>query len=164
MIDISLTCAHHPQTPTLLRCNRCDQPVCIKCIVLTQVGYRCKACMRSQEKVFETAQISDYILVSMIVMALAGLGSVFSVILPLLTALATPMVASLIVEVIPRVIKRRWSHYLGLVVISAFVIGCVPVMCSLLTTLPSLWRVSGCMVYLGVGVHYLRERLRGIVL
>ena len=56
-------CTNHPTVETLLRCNRCGQPVCLKCMMLTDVGYRCKACVHAQTAVFFNATVLDYVLV-----------------------------------------------------------------------------------------------------
>jgi len=37
-------CARHPQTETVLRCGRCDTPICPRCLVQTPVGARCRDC------------------------------------------------------------------------------------------------------------------------
>jgi hypothetical protein len=52
-------CANHPDTETLLRCNKCGKPICLKCAVLTEVGYRCKECIREQQNIFYNAMTSD---------------------------------------------------------------------------------------------------------
>ena len=39
-----MQCAYHPQTETLLRCNKCDKPICGRCVVHTPVGARCRDC------------------------------------------------------------------------------------------------------------------------
>jgi hypothetical protein len=52
-------CANHPEVETYLRCNKCDKPICINCAVLTEVGYRCKECIREQQKVFYNAVDGD---------------------------------------------------------------------------------------------------------
>jgi hypothetical protein len=52
-------CANHPDTETLLRCNKCGKPICFKCAVRTEVGYRCKECIHEQQNVFYTAMTSD---------------------------------------------------------------------------------------------------------
>ena len=38
---------------TSLRCNKCGKPICAKCAVRTPTGYRCKECVRGQQKIFE---------------------------------------------------------------------------------------------------------------
>ena len=52
-------CANHPETETYLRCNKCEKPICLKCAVLTEVGYRCKECIREQQNVFYNAMTYD---------------------------------------------------------------------------------------------------------
>jgi hypothetical protein len=64
-------CANHPNVETSLRCNKCEKPICARCAILTPTGYRCKECVRGQQKVFETAKWLDYPLIFMIVAILA---------------------------------------------------------------------------------------------
>lgn len=45
----ALHCKYHPRTETLLRCNKCDAPICVACARRTPVGYRCRACIRAQQ-------------------------------------------------------------------------------------------------------------------
>ena len=70
----TLYCANHPTVETTLRCNRCEKPICTKCAVLTPTGYRCKECVRGQQKLFETAQWYDYVIVFIVVGVLSFLG------------------------------------------------------------------------------------------
>ena len=37
-------CAAHPRVETLLKCGKCDRPICLKCNIVTIVGSRCPAC------------------------------------------------------------------------------------------------------------------------
>ncbi len=46
----TLYCYRHPQTETLLRCSRCDNPICIKCAKRTAVGHRCPDCLKIQRQ------------------------------------------------------------------------------------------------------------------
>ncbi|HEY53381.1 MAG TPA: hypothetical protein G4N94_07990 [Caldilineae bacterium] len=43
----------------MLRCNKCNKPICMECAVQTPVGYRCKECVRQQQDKFYTASLSD---------------------------------------------------------------------------------------------------------
>jgi hypothetical protein len=54
-----LYCANHPQIETLLRCNKCEKPICMKCAVQTPVGYRCKECVRQQQNIYFNAEAWD---------------------------------------------------------------------------------------------------------
>jgi hypothetical protein len=40
----TLHCANHPNTETNLRCSRCGKPICVRCVVQTPVGGRCREC------------------------------------------------------------------------------------------------------------------------
>jgi len=40
----TLRCARHPNTETLLRCGRCETPICQRCMVMSPVGARCPTC------------------------------------------------------------------------------------------------------------------------
>ena len=70
-----LYCANHPNVETTLRCNRCEKPICARCAVLTPTGYRCKECVRGQQKQFDTAKWMDYPLTIVISALLAFIGS-----------------------------------------------------------------------------------------
>jgi len=39
-----MRCAIHPNVETTLRCGKCGQPICPKCLVQTPVGARCPKC------------------------------------------------------------------------------------------------------------------------
>ncbi len=57
--DKVLHCANHPNRETMLRCNKCNKPICMECAVQTPVGYRCNQCVRQQQDKFYTASLSD---------------------------------------------------------------------------------------------------------
>ncbi len=40
----ALRCANHPNVETHLRCSRCGKPICVKCVIQTPVGGRCRPC------------------------------------------------------------------------------------------------------------------------
>ena len=39
-----MKCAKHSDTETSLTCGRCETPVCVRCVVQTDVGIRCRTC------------------------------------------------------------------------------------------------------------------------
>jgi hypothetical protein len=39
-------CANHPNELTLVRCGRCDKPICTRCMVDSPVGKKCRNCAR----------------------------------------------------------------------------------------------------------------------
>ena len=52
-------CKNHPDRETLLRCNKCGEPICPNCAVLTDVGYRCKECIREVQNNYFNALTQD---------------------------------------------------------------------------------------------------------
>ena len=76
---LPVTCANHPGVETSLRCNRCNKPICPRCAVHTPTGYRCRECVRSQQKVFTTAEWYDYLFGSVAGVVLSGLASLLVV-------------------------------------------------------------------------------------
>ena len=63
-------CTAHPKVETGLRCGRCDTPICPRCLVMTPVGARCRACARLRKLPMFEAGPRHYLLA-----ALAGLGA-----------------------------------------------------------------------------------------
>jgi len=129
-------CANHPQTETTLRCNRCEKPICAKCAVLTPTGYRCKECVRSQQKIFDTALWYDYISSFVVASLLSFIGSRFIPMLGFFSIFLAPVAGIVIAEAVRFVVRRRRSKRLTLLTATATVLGSLPVL--LLTLIPML--------------------------
>jgi len=127
----TLYCANHPNVETVLRCNRCNKPICVKCAVRTPVGYRCRECVNQQQAIYYTATARDYVLS-------AGLSAIYGVVagavLPIVVSfipffswfamlLAAPALAGGVGGLIRRLIERRRGRYLAVAVCAAVVIG-----------------------------------------
>jgi len=78
VFEETLYCANHPNVETSLRCRSCEKPICAKCAVLTPTGYKCKECVRGQQKVFNTAVWYDYVLAFVIAGVLSYIGSLIT--------------------------------------------------------------------------------------
>lgn len=116
-----LYCANHPTVETSLRCNKCGKPICAKCAVQTPTGYRCKECVRSQQKKFETAKWWDYVLVFITITLLSYLGSWLVTFIGFFTILLAPIAGALFAEIVRRITQRRRSKKLfQLAAFSAF--------------------------------------------
>lgn len=120
-------CANHPDVETTLRCNKCEKPICAKCAVLTPTGYRCKECIRGQQKIFDTATWVDYPLIFITVAILAYLGSLIIDRIGFFVILLAPIAGGIIAEIAHRVTRHRRSKRLYTLAAVAAVIGCVPV-------------------------------------
>ncbi|RME06029.1 MAG: hypothetical protein D6803_07535, partial [Anaerolineae bacterium] len=124
--NLTTTCANHPDRPTALRCNRCDKYICSKCAVLTPTGYRCKECVNTQQKVFDTAQWYDYLTGSITAAALAYLAGLILVQLSFFVLILGPMAGVAIAEAVRFVIRRRRSRRLFITLAAATALGALP--------------------------------------
>jgi hypothetical protein len=128
--DTTLYCYVHPSRPTLLRCNNCERPICTSCAVRTPTGYRCKECVRGQQRVFDTAVWSDYVIVFFIGAILSGVASVLmlfvSSFLWFLGLILAPLAGTTIGGIARRFVKRH-SRWLNLLFGASIVIGALPV-------------------------------------
>jgi hypothetical protein len=120
-------CANHPSVETTLRCNRCEKPICAKCAVLTPTGYRCKECIKEQQKIFVTAKWHDYPLIFIVVAILAYIGSLISARIGFFTILLAPAAGAVIAEAARLVTGKRRSRELFILAAVAAVVGCLPV-------------------------------------
>jgi len=129
MIDAppKMYCANHPDVETTLRCNKCEKPICAKCAVLTPTGYRCKECIRGQQKIFNTATWVDYPLIFVITAVLAYLGSLIAFRIGFFVILLAPAAGGIIAEIARLVTRRRRSKNLFILAAVAAVIGCIPI-------------------------------------
>ncbi len=126
--DAVLMCANHPQTPTALRCNRCGKPVCIKCIVRTPVGYRCRECVRGQQQVFESVLWYDYLIAAVMVAPLAGLAGALVTSLGFFSIFLAPVVGGILAELVRLGVRRHRGRYLNWVAAGAFGLGSLPLL------------------------------------
>lgn len=137
----TLYCYVHPNRPTMLRCNRCERPICAQCAILTPTGYRCKECVRAQQKIFDTAVWSDYVIA--FVVAAVGSGIVSALVLivsniffGILILFLAPGAGAVIGNLVLRFIKNRRSHTLFLTAAVGMVVGALPAL--FLVSLPAL--------------------------
>lgn len=126
-------CVNHPQRETRLRCNRCERPICSECAVLTPTGYRCKDCVRGQQKTFDTAQPMDYVFGILIAGFISLAGSMGCYLLGLFNSwfgfiviLIAPFVGTVIAESTRRVINRRRGRLLFRLITAAALAGALP--------------------------------------
>lgn len=125
-------CYKHPDRKTYLRCNKCGRPICMECAVQTPTGYRCKECVRDQQKVFDTAEPKDYLIGGIIAFALGLIGSFADQLIPVLPSYITAFIVGaafgkLICTAVRAAVNKRRSEKLTLlVVICAGVGGILP--------------------------------------
>ena len=126
--NTTLACYVHPERETVLRCNRCEKPICTSCAILTPTGYRCKQCVRGQQKIFDSAKSMDYITAPLAAALLSYAGSYLARFFGFFTLLAAPLAGMLIVEAVKRLTGRRRSAKLFALVTSGTVLGGLPLL------------------------------------
>jgi hypothetical protein len=124
----TLYCVNHPQTETTLRCSRCEDPICIRCAVRTPTGYRCKQCVRGQQKIFETTEWYDYPIALLVAGTLSFLGSLIVPRLSFFTIFLAPIAGTIIAEIIRALLRRRRSTRLFRLTAVATALGSLPLL------------------------------------
>jgi len=122
----TLYCANHPETETMLRCNRCEKPICGKCAVLTDTGYRCKQCVRGQQKTFETAEVIDYPIAFFVAAVLSFIGGLIAPRLSFFVILLAPIAGTIIAEAVRFSIRRRRANNLFITAAAGALLGSLP--------------------------------------
>ncbi len=109
-----LYCANHPDTETLLRCN--------KCAVQTPVGYRCKECIQQQQNVYFNALGSDNFIALAVGFVVSAIGAPLAGMLLggfgffglIIAFIAGSGAGSLLAQIIRRSVGRRRGRQLPL--------------------------------------------------
>jgi hypothetical protein len=162
-------CYVHPNREANLRCNRCERPICPSCAVLTPTGYRCKECIRGQQKIFDTSQSMDFPIAFVTAAFLSLIGSVIASLVAgllglwglLLIGMAGPAVGAGISEAVRRAIRRHRSTSLFLTAAGGAAAGALPVILFNLVT-GNLWGLLFAGAYIVLITPTVYYRLRGI--
>jgi len=166
----ALYCYVHPNRETSLRCNNCNRPICAACAVRTPTGYRCRECVRGQQKAFNTSEWYDYVL-GFIVAALLSAVAAFLVTLIggigffgwIIIFAGAPTAAVMIAESVRMVTGRRRSRPLFITVTVGVVLGALPIVLLQVLTM-NLFGILFQVVYLIIAVPVIYSRLSGIQL
>ncbi len=127
----ALRCANHPDRETMLRCNRCDKPICYECAIRTPVGYRCRDCVRQQQSIYYNENTLDPLIAGAIGLALGvvvgllayaflGILGLFGIIGAIFIG---PAIGGLIAEAVRRGVGRRRGRYLKTIAAGSCVVG-----------------------------------------
>jgi hypothetical protein len=133
-------CVNHPKVETYLRCNKCNQPICVKCAVQTPVGYRCRNCINTQQQVFYADfNPVHYLVAAMVALPLSLIAGWLIPSLGWYAIILGPLAGGGIAEAARWAIGRRRGPYIWLVVCGCIVVGWLLRLPSLLlTTTPIL--------------------------
>lgn len=116
-------CYRHPDRETGLRCNRCDKYICGSCAVRTPTGYRCTECIREQKKVFDTAQVQDYVLAFIVAGVISFFGGLVLSRLGFFVFFLSPFAGIAAAEAVRWVVQKRRSTTLFQIATAGVVVG-----------------------------------------
>lgn len=126
-----LYCANHPTVETLLRCNRCNKPICVRCAVQTDVGFRCKECIRGVQDKYFNAASGDYAIafaVGLVVAAIAApivsmLIGRFGFFGLIIAFIAGSGAGGALAQIIRTSVGKRRGRYLNYYALSGIILG-----------------------------------------
>lgn len=166
----TLHCYVHPTRETSLRCNNCERPICASCAVRTPTGYRCRECVKGQQKIFDTAEWYDYILGFVVASFLSGVAAFLVSLVGgigifgwFLVAAGAPTAAVVISEGVRLVTRKRRSKPLFITVVVAVILGALPVILVQIF-LFDIFGIIFQVIYLVIAVPTIYARLSGIQL
>jgi hypothetical protein len=164
----TLYCYIHPDRETRLRCNRCERPICAQCAVRTPTGYRCRECVREQQKIYNTAEWYDYLvgfgtstvlslMASILLLVISGFIGFFMWFVSFALAGAAGV---LIANATQAVVRKRRSKQLFWLVAAGVVLGALPVILFLLFS-GSLFSIVWQGLYLFIATPTVYARISG---
>jgi len=131
MAQITTSCAEHSDTPTNLRCSRCEKLVCPRCMVQAPVGIRCRE--HGQGQKLPTYQVSRGYLArgigAGVAIGVAGGATLALVVLPIAwsipfgTMIALGGFGYLLGEGISRATNRKRGRPLVIVAVASILIA-----------------------------------------
>lgn len=166
----TLYCYVHPDRETSLRCNNCNRPICASCAVRTPTGYRCRECVRTRQKTFDTSEWYDFVLGFIVAAFLSGIAAFLVTLIGgigffgwFLIAAGAPTAGVIIAEGVRAVTRKRRSRALFITVAVGVVAGALPVLLLQLFTL-NIFGILFQVIYLAISVPLVYTRLSGIQL
>jgi hypothetical protein len=164
----ALYCYVHPDRETSLRCNRCERPICTQCAVHTPTGYRCRECVRDQQKIYNTAEWYDYLvgfgtstvlslIASILLVVISGFIGFFMWFVSFAIAGAAGV---FIANTTQAVLQKRRSKQLFWLVAAGVVIGALPVVLFLLFS-GSFFSIVWQGLYLFIATPTVYARISG---
>jgi hypothetical protein len=167
----TLYCYVHPTRETALRCNNCNRPICAACAIHTPTGYRCRECVKGQQKAFSTSEWYDYISGFIVAMLLSAVAAFLVTFVGgigffgwFLIAAGAPTAGVAIAEGVRLVTGKRRSRPLFMTVAAGVIVGALPVILFQLVFAGNLFGVLFQVIYLVLAVPVVYSRLSGIQL
>ena len=138
--------------------------------MLTPTGYRCKECVREQQRIYDTAEWFDYVVGFIVASILSGVASFLVTLIGgigfigwFLIIAAGPVAGVTIAEGVRYVTRRHRAKPLYYTVIAGVVFGALPVLLTQLFIM-NLFGILFQVIYLAITIPTVYTRLSGIQL
>lgn len=161
----AIYCANHPTVETLLRCNKCNKPICQRCGVRTPVGIRCRQCAQMRRPPMYVLGPLHYLLAALVALPASFLaGLVMQRMGIFLAFFLGAAVGGLVAEVVYRVTRKRGRSLAWLVSVcivlgalgSVLVFVPLAALTDLRFLIELLWRLNVVYVVLAIGAVFAR--------
>jgi len=139
-----------PEEEPILRCNRCCTPITPQNAVLTETGYRCKDCIRGQQRVFDTSKPMDCVIAFLIAAVIAFGGSWLVEPLTYIVILIAAGLGKLIFTATRVALKQRRGKKIDIAILIGATLGASPLLIRLI-----LQMVKANSLNVGGGVNRL---------
>lgn len=160
-----LYCTWHPDRQTLLRCARCNRPMCPECSRRHPVGLRCKECAQAMRSPLYKVSLGDYAVAGLVGLVLATIaGGVMTFIggLWFIALFIGPAIGGFVGETMSRVVRNKRGRGMqalaGLCIVLGALLAGVLLTGSLAGALRALVNV-GLLIYIILGVGASAARL-----
>lgn len=116
-------CVNHPRTETSLRCGKCGDLICTRCVVQTPVGGRCRSC--AQLRRLPQFEVTLLVLLRASLAGLAASVVLWTILayVPYLRFFLSIVVGLGVGEVVSRLAKRRSNIVLQVAAVADVVLG-----------------------------------------
>ena len=166
----TLYCYVHPNRETTLRCNNCNRPICAQCAVRTPTGYRCRDCVKGQQRIFNTSEWYDYVSGFIVAVLLSAVAAFLVTLIGgigffgwFLIAAGAPTAGVFIAEGVRMVTRKRRSRPLFITVTAGVILGALPIILMQALRL-EMFGILFQIIYLVIAVPVVYSRLSGIQL
>jgi hypothetical protein len=150
-IETTLRCARHPGTETVLRCGRCETPICPKCMIGTPVGARCPTCARVKRfaTILKPRELAGAIGLGL---GTAAAGSLLVGMIPFLGLIGLAVLGFGVGEVVSIGANRKRARELAPIAVACLIVGYTlgPVLGAILSGHPELVLETPRVVLLGL--------------
>lgn len=119
----AVPCAANPDVLTSLRCGRCDTPICPRCLIMTPVGARCRACARLRAHPIYDVRPLHYVRGAGAGLAVGVIGGILVASVPFLGFLGLLVLGWLTGEAVTAAANRKRGTGLAIVAAAATVVG-----------------------------------------